>query len=105
LHQLGNTDITVVAINSREPVLEKAAITFNEIFLQRLLEHNKVIDAYEHAIGAVGAMVGTDSKSCCCDHDHKKDCLWEKYRAKYGPEAAHKLHTPKCNCYSKLKNV
>ena len=62
-----------------------------------------MIDAYEHAIGAVGAMVKKDSKCCCCDHKHKEDCLWLKYLAKYGPEAAHELHTPKCKCYLKIE--
>jgi len=101
LQSQGNTDITVVAINSREPVLEKAAITFNEIFLKRLLDHEKVNNAYENAIAAVGAMEQKYSKCCCCDHGHKDDCLWKLYSDRYGLEAAHELHTPKCKCYQK----
>lgn len=101
LHKLGSSENTVIAINSREPVLEKAAQTFNEVFLRQLLQHNKVDDAYEHAIGAVGAMGKNDAKVCCCFHAHKKDCLWQLYRDKKGDEAAHDLHTPKCKCYTK----
>jgi len=101
LYKHGDPNNTVVAINSREPVLEKAAQTFNEVFLRELLHHKSISDAYEHAIGAVGAGAKTDMKVCCCMHDHKQDCLWWDYRAKYGPEKAHELHTPKCKCYVK----
>ena len=82
-------------------MLEKAAQTFNEVFLRQLLKRNKVNDAYEHAIGAVGAMGKKDAKVCCCFHAHKKDCLWQMYLNKKGEEAAHELHTPKCKCYTK----
>lgn len=101
LYKHGDPSNTVVAINSREPVLEKAAQTFNEVFLRELLQHKTISDAYEQAIGAVGAGAKTDMKMCCCMHDHKKHCLWWDYREKHGAEKAHELHTPKCKCYTR----
>jgi len=44
-----------------------------------------------------------DCKVCCCNHEHKKDCLWLKYEKKYGSEKAHELHTTSCKCYLRVK--
>jgi hypothetical protein len=91
---------TVIAINSEEKLLEKAAQTFNESFLDSLLLEKTVNEAFSNALSTVAADSSDNCKVCCCMHDHKDDCLWLRYREKHGEDKAHELHTAKCRCFT-----
>ena len=43
-----------------------------------------------------------ECKSCCCGHEHDKNCWWEKYALNNGYQAAHELHSGKCSCEHKV---
>lgn len=64
----------VIAINSMEKVLEKAAQQFNMIYLENLLEGKVSFEAFGTAINNVKSMKPADVAICCCMHKHKPDC-------------------------------
>ena len=45
-----------------------------------------------------------DTAICCCFHDHKPGCNWEKFKEKYKEERACELHTVNCLCYDPIKH-
>ena len=96
---------SIIAINSKEPVLEKSAQSFNESLLGNLLQEQQVDDAFKNSIGIV-AGEANDCHVCCCFHGHKEGCLWVLYEKMHGKEKAHELHTVQCSCYkySKVEN-
>ena len=57
--------------------------------------------AFEKSIGVVAGSDENDCKVCCCMHAHKDDCLWLRYRDKFGEDKAHELHTAGCKCFKK----
>ena len=66
----------VVCINVAVEILEQAAYAFNRIFLFSLLMGDKPEDAFKRGVANVSAADELNSKACCCNHSHVKDCLW-----------------------------
>ena len=93
----------VIAINSMEKVLEKAAQQFNMIYLENLLEGNKASEAFGTAINNVKSMKPADVAVCCCEHKHKPGCLWKIYEERVDNQKAHELHTAHCLCFESIK--
>jgi hypothetical protein len=57
------------------------------------LKEETIEMAFEKSIGVVAGSDENDCKVCCCMHAHKDDCLWLRYRDKFGEDKAHELHT------------
>ena len=57
-------------------------------------------EAYEDAKSAlfIDPKAQECNKGCCCNHKHREDCWWLKYREKYGAEKAHEMHSRPCTC-------
>ena len=78
----------VVCISASDQVYEKAAEKFNENFLKMLVEGKSPEEAFEISLNVLKGSP-QNSGICCCSHDHTDNCLWKKYREKYGEEKAH----------------
>lgn len=95
---------SVIAINSAEKVLEKAAQQFNVIFLENMLDGKSANEAFKTAVGNVRSMKREDVAICCCMHPHKPGCLWLELRRRLeqkgkDPRIAHDIHCAECSCY------
>lgn len=77
----------VIGITESQPVLEAAAYIFNDELLKQLLAGNTPKEAFNEGLTKLRA--STSAYSCCCDHEHSSNCLWLRYKNKYGEEKAH----------------
>jgi hypothetical protein len=89
----------VVSINCESKVYEKAAEQFNKGFLEYLLSGRTPLVAFNMSKSILMADRET-SYSCCCEHDHDKDCLWLKLKDtnQVNSMEAHRMHKPTCGC-------
>eukprot|EP00347_Sterkiella_histriomuscorum_P024050 403332474 len=87
----------VVAVNSHTMILDEVCSLFSRHFYFFLQDGETPRKAFVEAQKVVrGSPI--DKFSCCCAHDHKYDCPWEKYAKKHGYEKAHQIHMPSCAC-------
>lgn len=64
----------VICINSDNNELEFCTLDFEKNLYTKLLEGASVRESFDSAIKS--ACCGTMSESCCCAHDHDKNCVW-----------------------------
>jgi len=95
----------VIAIQSELKISEDIALKFSESFYWQLFMGKSIDEAFKNA--QASALTLGDAHTCCCGHKHKADCEWYKLvkDPEVGLEKAHYVHTPKCRCGQKSKNV
>lgn len=97
LHEAGIP--VVVSINTQSKVLEKAAYTFNKMFLEQLVAGKSPKEAFDVGLANVRSSEESNNKILCSNHDHSDDCLWFQYKEKFGRQEAENLLKWDCKCF------
>jgi hypothetical protein len=82
--------------------MDEACKIFSSSFYSHLLKGMTIINSYGIAKEKIMSAIKSN-KACCCAHDHKPGCIWEKF-ATENPDEAHALHSEPCGCTKLNKN-
>ena len=94
----------VIYIQGMNPVSDKAAIKFSELFYKELIKGNTIKDSFDKAKRLIQSDIEKESfqnRKCCCSHWHKSktDCPLNK-----GADIHNKYHI-KCDCDCEEYNI
>ena len=90
----------VIYIHRKTKIADEAIIKFTKYFYQKLIEGYSIKRAYDYSIDKMKfdkEILNINSKSCCCQHYHKSNCILENNK-NYYHNKIHRYKSQKCKC-------